>query len=92
MQGHSSLRSDDSGPSNRFRTVPCRINAQVMANIRWEEKDVENVGCLRTDEERKDEVYVPFSFVKQYFDVSEETLRAPTTFPYSILINLNANL
>lgn len=47
--------------------INCKINNEVRKNVGLPVQQ-QNVPCLV--DEGKSEVYVPFSFVKKYFDVS----------------------
>lgn len=56
-----------SSSAGQFSHIPCVINSEVRKNVGLPPKKVE-VKCLA--DESKDNIYVPFSFVKKYFDVS----------------------
>ncbi len=64
--------------------VWCKINTQSMMNVGWSGHEAKPVPCLMMiagannndadyeddDEDADQKVFVPFSFVKKYFDVS----------------------
>jgi hypothetical protein len=52
--------------SSRFNPIDCQINENVRKNIGLPSLH-QNVKCIA--DEAKDEVFVPFSFIKKYFDV-----------------------
>ena len=52
--------------SSRFNPIDCQINENVRKNIGLPSLH-QNVKCIADEE--KDEVFVPFSFIKKYFDV-----------------------
>jgi hypothetical protein len=50
--------------------LACHINGEVMKNIGAVSENARKVNCLVMGEGKKsDEVYLPFSFIKSYFDV-----------------------
>ena len=50
-----------------YRDLPCKINGQVLQNVDLVSGEkIKIIKCL-TDEK---DVYVPFTFIKKYFDVS----------------------
>ena len=63
--------AESASTPSRLRPFPCRINARVFKDLDWTADKVRVVKCLLEDDEhgRKD-VFVPFSFVQKYFDVS----------------------
>ena len=48
--------------------IECKINQEVGQNIDLAPPTPKSVGCLVDDS--KNEVYLPFTFIKKYFDVS----------------------
>jgi hypothetical protein len=69
-----------------FVRVPCRINPTVYESIGWNNEGEnasggkrnaaksKTVSCIRSNnrmlQQQKQETYIPFTFVKKYFDVS----------------------
>ena len=68
--------------SSMVSPLACHINGDVMKNIGGGSENSRKVNCLVMGEGKKsDEVYLPFSFIKTYFDVSrikheDESFRA----------------
>jgi len=51
-----------------FEAISCKINAKVMADVGWRGEGHESVACLK--ETNSELAFVPFDYVKKYFDVS----------------------
>ncbi len=59
-------QKSQSSLSERHKSIECKINGDVRRNIGLPEKR-QSLHCLL--DEKDSEVYVPFKFIKQYFDV-----------------------
>ena len=53
--------------SSEYEKLPCKINQEVRKNIGLPNKK-EDIDCLYA--EADNEVFIPFSFIQKYFDVS----------------------
>ena len=50
--------------------ISCEINADVVKNVGLSTENVRKVNCLISgDGKKNNEVFLPFSFIKSYFDV-----------------------
>ncbi|TRY79320.1 hypothetical protein TCAL_10053 [Tigriopus californicus] len=64
-------RPESLRPSPMLKEIKCEINTQVYRNIGWSESSqMQSVPCLL--KERSQEVFVPFKFVRKYFDIYGE--------------------
>ena len=67
-------------PSQPFEPFPCRINEQVLKNLGQYGEKAKSVGCLHQKNGKTglEDIFVPFKFVQEYFDVSHFLLDEPT--------------
>ena len=50
-----------------YQNIPCKINQEVRKNVGLPSKK-EEINCFY--HEANSEIFVPFSFIQKYFDVS----------------------
>ena len=60
--------------SSEYEKLPCKINQEVRKNIGLPNKK-EDINCLYA--EADNEVFIPFSFIQKYFDVSFPSTKEP---------------
>lgn len=52
--------------------ISCHINEDVLKNVGKTNNKSRHLNCLLAGEGKRSEVYVPFSFIKSYFEISGE--------------------
>ena len=64
MRGY--FQHDKDRPLDYHQNIPCKINQEVRKNVGLPSKREDNISCMQ----HGDDVYLPFSFIQKYFDVS----------------------